>query len=295
MAAGDSNAVSGHSFGGNSGDPSVAFIRNGLNVLIVFAALAACWVPAARAQDAGIVVSPTYVLFDGRVRTQSVTLMNRGNTSQTYRISIVNRSMVPSGELVPIDHPAEGESFAGEFVRYSPHEIVLPPGKPQVVRFMVQTPADAPDGEYRSHILFQELPSDSVPDVALQDKGTGLTVNVRAIFGITIPIVIRRGTLTASAKLSDLRLVQLKDNTPGVDLKINRSGSRSLRGNLTVLVDGAPVGHLNSVGVFLSTPYREVVVPITAPVDLKGRRVDVQFQESEDTPSAVSAAETLTP
>jgi hypothetical protein len=257
--------------------------------------------PAARAQESsaggGLVVSPTYILFDGtRERTQSLTLSHRGSKPETYRISLINRRMTPDGQLVDTEVPAAGEGFANALVRYAPRQVVLQPGQPQTVRLMLQMPADTRDGEYRSHILLRQVPSPepATPGSTASADG-GLAFSIRAVFGVTVPLIVRKGELSADATLGDLRLLQLPDNRPAVALKVNRSGTRSLRGDIKLAVDGAPVGELNGVSVFLSTPYRDVIVPLAEPINLKGRRLSVEFHEARELAGAVIANQSFAP
>jgi hypothetical protein len=247
------------------------------------------------APPGGLLVSPSYVLFDGRVRSKSLLLSNRGIATETYRITIVNRLQMPDGQLVATDKPPEGEGFAGPLVRYAPHEVVLSPDKPQTVRLLLQLPADLPDGEYRSHILFQQVPTETPSESLPLPNAPGLSVSIRAVFGVTLPLIVRKGALTASASLSDLRVIRLAEDQPALALHINRAGSRSLRGDLAVLLDGETVGRLKDINVFLSTPYREVVVPLTAKGDIKGHRIEVRFNEDEEIPGAATATQTLAP
>ena len=243
----------------------------------------------------GLLVSPTYVLLEGRARSQSLVLSNRGNAPETYRITIVNRLQKADGQLVEADKPPEGEGFAAPLVRYAPREIILPPNKPQTVRLLLQMPANLPDGEYRSHILFQQVPTAVASEDAATQAAPGISVTIRAVFGVTIPLIVRKGKLTASASLSDLRLVRAADDQPSLALKLNRAGTRSLRGDLTALVDGEQAGLLKNVNVFLSTPYRELTIPLTFPGDLKGHKISVKFTEDEEMPGAASATQTLAP
>jgi hypothetical protein len=243
----------------------------------------------------GLLVSPTYVLLDGRTRSHALLLSNRGVASETYRITIVNRLQKSDGQLVETDKPGEGENFANNIVRYAPREVVLPPDKPQTVRLLLQMPANLPDGEYRSHILFQQIPTVRPTEDATTEVAPGISVTIRAVFGVTIPLIVRKGTLTASASLSDLNVVRLADEQPGLALHLNRSGTRSLHGDLIAEIDGSLAGQLKNVNVFLSTPYRELVIPLTAKGDLRGHHISVRFAEDEAIPGAASTTQTLSP
>jgi len=274
----------------------------------VCALILVCWPFAGLAQDKdasqqdkgasqvgqSLLVSPTYVLLEGRTRSQSLLLVNRGTAPQTYRISIIDRRQMPDGQLVTADKPGEGEGFASAILRYAPHQIVLPPDKPQTVRLLLQMPANMPDGEYRSHILFQEVPTAVATEDAATPVAPGVTVTLRAVFGVTIPIIVRKGNLAATASLSDLHVVGATGQQ-SLALRLNRSGTRSIRGDLVAKLDGTQIGVLKNVNVFLSTPYRELTIPLSTPGDLKGRRLSVTFAEDEDISGAASASQTLAP
>ena len=267
----------------------------------VCALVLAAWPLAALAEDnnpapagPGLLVSPTYVLLDARTRSQSLLLVNRGTAPETYRISIINRRQTPDGQLVAADKPGEGEGFASAMVRYAPREVVLPPDRPQTVRLLLQMPANLPDGEYRSHILFQQVPTAVATETATP-VAPGVSVTIRAVFGVTIPLVVRKGNLAATAALSDLHLVRLSDTQQGLALKLDRAGTRSIRGDLIAQVDGTSAGVLRNVNVFLSTPYRELTIPLSAQADLKGHRISVTFAEDDSIPGAASASKTLAP
>jgi|SRR6185437_6909668 len=290
--------------------PGVAFygeehiLRDTMTKVRTFCAVAfaVSWAWPALAQESatppptsGLLVSPTYVLFDGHVRSQALLLSNRGVAPETYRISIVNRLQRADGQLVDATQPVAGEGFAAPLVRYAPREIVLPPNQPQTVRLLLQMPANLPDGEYRSHILFQQVPTETASESLPDQSASGLSVTIRAVFGVTIPLIIRKGQLEASATLSDLRLIRVSDNQPALALRLNRAGTRSLRGDLTVMIDNTQAGFLKNVNVFLSTPYRELAIPLSATGDLTGHRIAVKFAEDEEKPGAASALQTLTP
>ena len=178
-----------------------------IGALLALAAACAAWPLASFAQDntpapppasaPGLLVSPTYVLLDGRTRSQALLLSNRGVSPETYRITIVNRLQKSDGQLVETDKPGDGEGFASTIVRYAPREVVLPPDKPQTVRLLLQMPANLPDGEYRSHILFQQIPTAKPTDDVSTTVAPGLSVTIRAVFGVTIPLIVRKGALAA--------------------------------------------------------------------------------------------------
>ena len=238
----------------------------------------------------GLVISPQLVELDNRQRSKVLTLANRGDETQTYRISVINYRMDPDGSLHPVDTPSQGDGFATGLFRYAPRQITLEPGKPQTVRILYRRPANLGEGEYRSHLLFQQVPK-AKPATSAQSSGAGLSLQIDPIFGITVPVIVRHGKLEADGELTDLNMTEINGGA-GISLRIARSGSKSLRGDLVASVDGQRVGRLNNVAVYLSTPYREIVLPLT-PEDtplVAGRKVVVEYRpRGDDTSPAIAS------
>lgn len=248
--------------------------------------------PAAAA--GGLVVTPQLVELDSAARSQVLTLANRGGETETYRISIVNYRMDADGNLHLIQEPPAGERFAGALFRYAPRQITLEPGKPQTVRVLYRRPANLQEGEYRSHLLFQQVPK-AAPDGVETNTGGGLSLQIRTVFGVTVPVIVRHGRLQASGALQDVAATRTVDGKPGVALRIARHGERSLRGDLVALLGEEEVGRLNNVAVYLSTPYRNVVLPLD-PEKLPpggGRELRVEYRERVDKGGAAIASSVL--
>lgn len=231
----------------------------------------------------GLVVTPQLVELDSTQRSQVLTLANRGTETETYRISIVNYRMDEQGNLHRTETPAQGEGFAGALFRYAPRQITLEPGKPQTVRILYRRPANLQEGEYRSHLLFQQVPKAEPVGVSAQ-PAAGLSLQIKTVFGITVPVIVRHGRLQASGQLTALATTRTGSGDPGLALRIARDGNKSLRGDLVALQGEEEVGRLNNVAVYLSTPYRDVVVPLDAEKlqKVRGQELRIEYRERAD-------------
>jgi P pilus assembly chaperone PapD len=245
---------------------------------------------ASDAQVKGLLISPKRVVFEPGERVREVRLVNRGDETQKYRISIVNRKMQENGQLAPADEPGEGEYFADKVLRYGPKQVELGAKEAQTVRLMSRIKGDSADGEYRSHILIQEIPKAADAESATGAVDDGLGVNVQAIFGISIPVFFRKGDLTSSVSLSNPDIIKENDSTY-VRFNIERSGNKSIFGTAKVFADGQEVAILKGIAVYLSAPYRtiSVEVPEEYAQTLAGKKLRVTFsavETEEDSPSA---------
>ncbi len=250
---------------------------------LLFTAIACGFAAAPVLAAGGLVVTPQLGELDSTNRSQVLTLANRGTETETYRISIVNYRMDQQGKLHPTETPADGEGFAGALFRYAPRQITLEPGKPQTVRILYRRPANLQEGEYRSHLMFQQVPK-AEPQTVGGSTGGGLSLQIRTVFGITLPVIVRHGRLEGAGELTNLTQTRTSDGRPGVALRIARDGKKSLRGDLVALLGDEEVGRLNNVAVYLSTPHREVVLPLDPEGLGKGgsRDLRVEYRERQD-------------
>jgi hypothetical protein len=187
-----------------------------------------------QAAFANLMLYPTRLVFEKNQRTTQVDLINNGDEPTTYRISVVNRRMSETGELLPIDTPREGELFASDMVQFSPRQITLQPGASQTVRVMIRKPATLAAGEYRSHLHFEKLPATGgATSVEANGKEKEIGIVITALVGASIPVIVRHEVSPASVSLSHLAL-QKGTPQPVLALQFDRTGDSSVYGDLAV-------------------------------------------------------------
>ncbi len=249
--------------------------------------------PAPLAAQGDLLIAPTRLILDGR-RGGEVILSNIGDQEATYRVTLELRRMTPDGELESIEESAANltEKAALEMIRYAPRRVILPPGEPQAIRISARPGAELPDGEYRVHMSFAALPK--VRPVAPADEAPpqGITISIVPIYGITMPIIIRKGELEVTGALANPKLEETPDGTVfAVD--ISRSGEASLYGDLLVYPQGAadPAFVARGLGVYPEIEARHatfVVAPEQA-VLMRGP-VRVELREPVQNDDALIAA-----
>lgn len=237
-----------------------------------------------------LLVAPTRVVLNGSRGTEII-LNNIGEDVATYRVSAELRRMTPDGKLEDVEIPNDREKVAQEMLLYAPRKVTLPPNQPQAIRLTARAPAGLPDGEYRVHMLFRAIPE--AQPVTAPAKVEGVAFQLRPIYGVTIPVIVRFGNLEAKAALSNVRKVDDKGK-PAVALDINRTGSRSTFGEIRVLKAGIekPIGIISGVAVYTEIGQRSVTVPIDPALAANATgTVTVQYVEPTDT-GPVTLAET---
>lgn len=226
-------------------------------------ALCTCLASAEAAGPGDLLVAPTRLELNG-FRGTEVVLNNIGTETATYRVSVEMRRMTPEGELVDVkpDQATDGEKLAQEMIAYAPRRVTLAPNQPQSIRIGVRPPANLPDGEYRVHLLFRAIPP-ARPATAVQNVTEGLAVELTPIYGLTIPVIMRAGQLSAQANIASAKLM-VEGGKPAVSVELTRSGNRSLYGDVLVLKPGSsdPVAVIRGVAIYAELDRRSVLLPV---------------------------------
>ena len=263
----------------------------GAGVLLVLLGMAPGHGSQAQAAG-GLLVAPTRLVFEGRTRSAYITLVNKGTERATFRIALVERRMLENGQIEVAEEAQPGELSATDLIRYAPRRIVLEPKVPQTIRILVRKPRDLPAGEYRSHMRFLTIPdvsSEPPADGSNAPEG-GISVRIRAVFGLTIPVIVRHGDIDADIAITDAEFQPAGENAAGpvagpvLTVGFARSGAKSVFGDVRVTLlgeDGAEqtIGLYRGMAVYSPNRRRTVRIPIDpsfAP-RLKGRQVKVDY------------------
>lgn len=230
-------------------------------------AVALALVLPARTAFADLLLYPTRVVFERNMRSAQVELINNGSETTSYRISFVHLRMTPQGGLDQVKgEPQAGEGYVDNLVRYSPRQVTLEPGKSQVVRLMLRKPANLPAGEYRSHLQFDRLPPPAGKSSIEPNKPEGIGIQLTALIGASIPVIVRHGDTQATVKVSGVRLEPGKaGQPPRVKLKLEREGNRSVYGDVRVyfVPRSGPerlLARIDGIAVYTPLQSREAIV-----------------------------------
>ena len=208
--------------------------------------------PAPLSAQGDLLIAPTRLVLDGR-RGGEVMLSNIGSEEATYRVELELRRMTPEGDLERVEESSANvtERAALEMIRYAPRRVVLPPDEPQSIRISARPGAELPDGEYRVHMSFAAVPKVRPIAPAAEGAATeGFAIRLTPIYGITMPIIIRKGQLEVTAGLANPRLTETADG-PEFVVDIVRSGTASVYGDVLVYRqgEGEPVFVARGIGV----------------------------------------------
>jgi P pilus assembly chaperone PapD len=257
------------------------------------AALFALIAPVPSSAGVGdLLVAPTRIVLNGSRGTEIV-LSNIGDDVATYRVSVELRRMKPDGTLEEVAEANDREKTAQAMIHYAPRRVTIAPGEPQTIRISARAAQGLPDGEYRAHLLFRAVPPPRPVRPATEIKG--IAFELIPVYGVTIPVVIRKGNLQARAGIANVQLTR-RDGKPAVALDLTRNGDRSVYGDVRVFKAGIkdPIAIQRGVAVYTEIGARHMVIPISEEfVSAAAGPVTVDFVESTDA-GPVSLAETKT-
>ena len=176
-------------------------------------------------------ISPERVIFQKKDRTKEIVLINTSNEEKSFRIYFKNMKMISDGSYKEIEVTDKENSdflFADKYIRYSPRQITLAAGETQSIRLLLRKKKQMKEGEYRSHLIFAELPKQSSSQATQSDE---FQIKINALFGISIPVIVRHGDLTQSALVKNVKIDEI---TKELYLELHRDSQASSYGNIHI-------------------------------------------------------------
>ena len=244
-----------------------------------------------------LLVTPRRVVFEGNKQSQELTLANTGADTAKYTVSFVQYRMTEDGSFVQIDKPDEGQLFADKYLRFFPRTVTLPPNGSQVIRMQFRKMPDMQNAEYRSHVYFRAVPNEKLlGDDQVSADSTSIGIKLVPIFGISIPVIIRNGELQVKVDLAKLELDLKSDTIPNLTVTFERSGNKSVYGDLSVMwkpAQGEPVevGVVRGLAVYTPNKTRKFKMQLrnVPGVDYSKGKLLIKFQAPNDVKAEVFA------
>lgn len=182
-----------------------------------------------------LMLFPKRIVFEGSKKSQEINLANSGKDTARYIISVVQIRMKEDGSFENITEPDPGQQFADKYIRIFPRNVVLPPNEAQTVKVQLINSGEIQPGEYRSHLYVRaEEEKKPLGEEEAPRDSKAISVKIKAIFGISIPVIIRSGENTSKVNISDVALQQETETPPSLKFTFNRDGNMSVYGDVMV-------------------------------------------------------------
>jgi hypothetical protein len=244
-------------------------------------------------------IAPKRVVFERRDRVKELNLSNISQDTARYEISFIHYRMKDNGSMEETKTPDSSIAFADPFVRFFPRSVVLAPGESQVVRIQLAQTDKLENGEYRSHLYLRAIPNDKDSNEPLNKKtdSTSFSIQLKALVGVAVPVLIRVGESTTHIALSQCAID--KANRPTVKMTLNRTGNMSFYGDITidyVSPEGAVtrVCNVKGIAVYAPNAFRSLTLPLNASsgVDYsKGKLHIVYLAPENQNPNTIAQTE----
>lgn len=173
----------------------------------------------------GVELSPTTFRFSLEERqTQELNIINTGNKSLRYKVFLER----------PKDQTNE-DLYLGEWVRFYPKILSVPPKSTRVVRFRAAIPKDVKleDGEYRALLSLEEItPKEDAAPAQLEtedEEEGGTQFDLKTLFTYQLSLYGETGELKPKLEFRNLNI---KTDTKDPD-KFKLTGTIVNRGNVS--------------------------------------------------------------
>ena len=236
-----------------------------------------------------LMIYPKRVVFDGSKKSQEINLANSGKDTARYILSFVQIRMKEDGSFETITEPDPGQNFADKYLRIFPRNVVLPPNEAQTVKIQLANIGELQPGEYRSHLYLRaEAAKKALGEEEAPVDPKSISVKLVAVFGVSIPVIIRSGENTTSVSLSDISIQQAIDKKTAVKFAFNRIGNMSSYGDIAVdyiSPEGKiiPVGSAKGVAVYNPTVKRFINLELKNVTGVDYQKGSLKLSYSYDT------------
>jgi P pilus assembly chaperone PapD len=251
------------------------------------------------AAQGDLLLYPKRIVFEGSKKSQTLNLANSGKDTARYLISVVQIRMKEDGGFETISLPDSGQQFADKYFRFFPRHVVLAPNEAQSVRIQLVNTSGLADGEYRSHIYLRAEP-DKKPlgEEETRKDSAAISVQLVAVFGISIPVIIRKGESTTKVNISGDSFQLKNDSLPLLQVTFNRAGNMSVYGDISVDYVSAQgkttrVGIAKGVALYTPGPARHfnLMLDKNAGINYKTGKLHIAYTTQAEAKS-VKIAET---
>jgi hypothetical protein len=247
-----------------------------------------------------LLIYPKRLVFEGRKSIQKLTLANTGKDTAVYNISFVEYKMNENGQLKIISKAEEGLQFASSNVRFYPRKVTLAPNESQIVKVQLRGSQSLKDGEYRSHLYFRAEEKKAPLGEISKSKDSIIAVKLKPIFGISIPCIVRKGENTTNVSISDMQLIEIENNSYGMQFHLNRTGNMSAYGDVTINYTSPAnevyeVAKTKGIGIYTPGNLRIVKIKLKTQenINFNGGTFNITFTKNESKKILAEATLTL--
>lgn len=242
------------------------------------------------------------IVFEGPSRIAKVDYANIGEDSARYTVTLIHLHMKENGAIEAINNKDTNNWYADKYVRIFPRSIVLGPHEAQTMKIQLINTPDMLPGEYRSHLYFRAVPDEVLSGRAKSKDSSkvAVSVNIKPVFGMSIPLIIRVGKDSTTVKLTNLVYEKISDTLQQLKFRLNRSGKFSVFGDLKATYVSSngkvkEIGKASGVAVYTPGTIRTCILPLkeTRGIDFHKGKIRLIYEKQNEDGGTVMAEEEL--
>jgi hypothetical protein len=176
---------------------------------------------------------PTRIVLDESTRAAQLQIINNGDRPKRYVIEWRAMAMDGDGTLRLTDPSALDTPQASDYLISGPRQAIVPPGGYQVIRILSRLPPDAPDREYRSHLMISEPSMDETSPIPPGGED-GIAIEIETMVRTTIPVILRQGDLRGTLEPTRFWFERNAADGPILGVLFERQGARSINARATL-------------------------------------------------------------
>ena len=244
---------------------------------------------SATSAQGDLLIFPKRIVFDGGKRVKKLILSNIGKDTAVYNVSFLQYKMTDNGGFKAIITPDIGQYFATPYLRVFPRKVTLAPSESQTVKVQLTRSTKLNEGEYRSHLYFRAKTNKN-PLGQKENKvdSTSVAVKLKAVFGVSIATIIKKGTSNTITTISNLFYEKDKELNYFINFNLNRTGNMSTYGDIHINYVSlkntiVEVAKVKGVAVYTPGEVRKVKIQLKTPkgITFIGGRFKVIYTVNE--------------
>lgn len=241
---------------------------------------------AQQAKGGVLFVEPYRLVLGPDEVNSTISVSNKSDKPHRYNLILIDQVMNEGGTLERRD---TFDYSVRDMIKFAPKHFLIQPGDVQTVRVAVTRPAGLADGDYHSHLLFQEVPVGTT-DRQLETK---TVTDQNNLYAIAMPVIIQQGRATGAIAIGDARFSKGADGRQGqLNIDFLRTGNAEAAVKLSAdyVPEGkSPITVLEPQWIRI---YREVgkvsrsFALVNIPENAQGGKIIIYMDESDERKTA---------
>lgn len=126
-----------------------------------------------------------------------------------YEVEVMNNTLEPLRIEI---FPEADEEFGKEYninknITIVPKSIFLKPGATQLARFRFRPDGNIKDGQYKSNLIFKEIPAEIKTEKKVEEKSNTVVSNIRFITEMAIPVYSTTDNVVLDGDIKNVELI----------------------------------------------------------------------------------------